>query len=60
MPPDSASHRTWYAEQALLPAGWARDVCLTVDAAGDLVEVAAGAARRESFPSPSRRWMKRS
>ncbi|MBL8273449.1 MAG: amidohydrolase family protein, partial [Xanthomonadales bacterium] len=55
MPPDSASHRTWYAEQALLPSGWARDVCLTIDAAGDLVEVAAGASRADA--TPLGRWV---
>ena len=33
-----------FAERALLPDGWARDVLLTVDAAGDLTAVTVGAA----------------
>ena len=55
MSPESASTRTWFAEQALLPSGWARDVRLTVDAAGDLVAVEAGVAARDA--TPLGRWV---
>ena len=39
---------TIFAESALLPDGWARDVRLTVDAAGDIAAVARGAAPGDS------------
>src|SRR5579883_2210601 len=36
--------KTFFAETALMPEGWARDVRLTVDDAGDLVACEPGAA----------------
>ena len=39
---------TIFAESALLPDGWARDVRLTIDAAGDIAAVARGAAPGDS------------
>lgn len=41
---------TYFAETALLPHGWARDVRIDVDAAGDIVEVETEAARDGAQP----------
>ncbi len=35
----------YFAAEALLPNGWARDVAISVDARGDFADVAAGASR---------------
>lgn len=41
---------TYFAEAALLPQGWARNVRIDVDAAGDIVAVAADAPRDGAQP----------
>lgn len=48
------SSRRYYAAHALLPQGWARDVCLTVDAAGFLsaIEPDCTAADAERLAGP--------
>jgi len=40
----------YFAAEALLPDGWARDVAMTVDARGDFVTVEKGASRDDAQP----------
>jgi formimidoylglutamate deiminase len=46
-----AAARRYFADQALLPDGWARDVLMTVDAGGDIVAIERGAP---AWPASSR------
>ncbi|MBL8837530.1 MAG: formimidoylglutamate deiminase, partial [Alphaproteobacteria bacterium] len=50
----AAVHRAYFAAEALLPDGWARDVAIGVDRAGMIVSVQAGAApgRAQTLAGP--------